>query len=197
MTMCSVKAFALLSIALTFGLPGAPAQQAKGPAGMWRVQFATPLGQRASTSPDRPISHLLKFHCTAPVCPGCDVSQAKSGSWAGPGFTCASANCGNVARCSRLQAWTSATVPALRPKSSLTKSVNDVWLSKYRPFGELARESDVEKLVRRKDAELPESDSSPDDSASLDDEPSDEIELVLPLRASNGLNCVGGADRRV
>ena len=41
------KGFALLTIALAFGTSGASAQQAKGPAGMWRVQFATPLGQRA------------------------------------------------------------------------------------------------------------------------------------------------------
>jgi hypothetical protein len=78
----------------------------------------------------------------------------------------------------------------------VTSSLNDVWLSKYRFLGELARESDDEKLVRRKECMLPASDSSPDVSASLDDEPSDEIELVLPLRASNGLNCDGGADRR-
>ncbi|ALP67699.1 hypothetical protein C9I56_17160 [Paraburkholderia caribensis] len=72
-----------------------------------------------------------------------------------------------------------------------------MWLSKYRPVGELARESDVEKLAWRNDAGLPTSDSSPDASVSPDDEPSDEIELLLPLRASNGLNCDGAADRRV
>jgi hypothetical protein len=47
MKMRSAKAFALLSIALTIGLIAVSAQQAKGPAGMWRVQFAAPLGQRA------------------------------------------------------------------------------------------------------------------------------------------------------
>ncbi|OUL81826.1 hypothetical protein CA603_29840 [Paraburkholderia hospita] len=104
----------------------------------------------------------------------------------------------SVSRCfAFVFASSSLVARCLSSKSSLTKSLNDVWLSKYRPFGELARESDVENLVRRKDAELPASDSSPDVSASLDDEPSDEIELVLPLRASNGLNCDGGADRRV
>ena len=36
--------YVLLSLFITAGLS---AQQAKGPAGMWRVQFATPLGQRA------------------------------------------------------------------------------------------------------------------------------------------------------
>ena len=38
---------ALLAIALTLASTAASAQQAKGPAGLWRVQFATPLGQQA------------------------------------------------------------------------------------------------------------------------------------------------------
>jgi hypothetical protein len=38
--------FAVLPLLLAAVL-GVAAQQAKGPAGMWRVQFATPLGQRA------------------------------------------------------------------------------------------------------------------------------------------------------
>jgi hypothetical protein len=47
MTMRSAKAFALLSITLTIGVLAVSGQQTNGPAGMWRVQFATPLGQRA------------------------------------------------------------------------------------------------------------------------------------------------------
>jgi len=40
--------YAVLALFVLFAATGVvDAEQAKGPAGMWRVQFATPLGQRA------------------------------------------------------------------------------------------------------------------------------------------------------